>query len=139
MKDGVHPTPILPGLRQIFHIVPLWPKHPPGTCPTTSCLRLASIGASSLQPAPPFVQKICGCRSAIVVTIVYTNCNGSGSAALPVDNTKTILTAFLAKRCRVATCTSAMAKRSVIIASLMTSLLRTDPSVSRASSSRVCR
>ena len=87
----------------------------------------------------PFVQKFCGCRSAIVMTIVYTNCNGSGSAAYPGDNTKTILAAFLAKRCRVATCTSAMAERSVIIASLMTSLLGTDPCVSRASGSRVCR
>ena len=68
-----------------------------------------------------------------------TNCNGSGSAAYPGDNTKTIFTAFLVKRCRIDVSTSVMAERSVIIVSPITSLLGTDPSVRRVSSPRHCR
>ena len=59
-------------------------------------------------------------RSAIVVTIMYTNCNGSGSAAYPGDNTKTIFTTFMVKRRRTDVSTS-------VIASPIISLLGSDP------------
>ena len=79
------------------------------------------------------------CPSFSVVTIVYKNCNGSGSAVWPDENIKMIFTTFLVKHPCFDVSASVMTDRNVLIPSPMTSLLGIDTSVRRCNSPQLSK